>query len=89
MKLKLLLGNIMLTIKYTQPSGAISIIESKTVCVLIPKTEAWDEFKTENTDIITDNMRGIVMYDGGTICVFTEDTHLYIVNENGKTVQTV
>ena len=79
----------MLTIKWTHQGGSINIIESKAACVLVPKTKAWDEFKTENTNTITDNMRGIVMYDGGTICVFIEDTHLYIVNENGKTVQTV
>ena len=79
----------MLTIKWTQQSGAISIFESKMACVLIPKTKAWDEHKNDNPDMVTDNMRAIVMYDGGTICIFVEEAHLYIVNENGKTVQTV
>jgi len=79
----------MLTIKWTQPSGAISISESKHVCTLIPKTKAWDEYKKENADLLSDDMRAIVVYDGGTICVFIGDAHLYIVNSNGKTVQTI
>jgi hypothetical protein len=79
----------MLTIKWTQPSGAISIQETKNACTLIPKTKAWEEYKKENPDIITDKIRALVMHDGGTICVFICEAHLYIVNENGKTVQTV
>jgi len=79
----------MLTIKWTQPSGAINIFESKNACVLIPKTKAWDEYVCDNPDFKADNMRAIVMYDGGTICIFIGEAHLYIVNENGRTVQTV
>jgi len=79
----------MLTIKWTQPNGTISIFESKTACVLIPKTKAWDEFESDNPDLITHNMRGLVMYDNGTIHVFIGDAHLYIVNENGKTISSV
>ena len=79
----------MLTIKWTQPNGTINIFETKNVCTLIPKTKAWDEYKNENPDILSDKMRAIVMYDGGTICIFICEAHLYVVNENGKTVQTV
>lgn len=79
----------MLTIKWTQPNGTINIFETKNVCVLIPKTEAWTDYKKENPDIIQDNMRALVMYDGGTICVFICESHLHIVNSNGKTIQTV
>ena len=79
----------MLTIKWTQPNGAINIFESKTVCTLTPRTKAWDEYMSDDSNLKADNMRGIVMYDGGTIHVFSEEPHLYIVNSNGKTVQTV
>lgn len=79
----------MLTIKWTQPSGAINIFETKNVCTLIPKTKAWNEYKEDNPDLITDKMRAIVMYDGGTIYVFICELYLYIVNSNGKTVQTI
>lgn len=79
----------MLTIKWTQPSGAISIHETKNVYTLIPKTQAWSEYEKANPDFISDDIRALVMYDGGTICVFIGEAHLYIVNENGKTVQTV
>lgn len=78
----------MLTIKWTQPAGAISIFETKNTCVLIPKTKAWDEYFCD-ADIKDDNARAVVMYDGGTIHLFSGDAKLYIVNENGKTVQTV
>ena len=78
----------MLTIKWTQPSGAINIFESKNVCVLIPKTKVWDEYMSDDSNLKSDNMRAIVMYDGGTICVFIGDANLYVVNDNGKTVQT-
>lgn len=79
----------MLTIKWTHPDGAISIHETKKVCTLIPKTEAWSEYEKANPDFISDDIRAIVMYDSGTICVFICEAHLYIVNENGKTVQTI
>ena len=79
----------MLTIKWTQPSGAISIFESKRTCVLTPKSKAWDAHMSNDSDLKSDNMRAVVMHDGGTICVFIGEPHLYVVNENGKTVQTV
>lgn len=79
----------MLTIKWIQPDGATNIFETKNVCTLIPKTKAWEEYKHENPDLISDNLRALVMYDGGTICVFICEPHLYIVNSNAKTVQTV
>ena len=79
----------MLTIKWIQPSGITNIFETKNVCTLIPKTKAWEEYERENPDMISDNMRALVMHDGGTICIFVCEPHLYIVNSNGKTVQTV
>lgn len=79
----------MLTIKWTQPSGAISIFESKRACVLFPKTKAWDEYMEDDSNLKSENMRAIVMYDGGTVCVFIGDAHLYVVNSEGKTIQTV
>ncbi len=79
----------MLTIKWTQPSGAINILETKTAIVIQPRTQSWDEYEKANPDAILKNTRGLVMYDGGTIYVESGDKHLYIVNENGKTVQTV
>ena len=79
----------MLTLKWTQTSGVISIIETRTAAVIPPRTPAFDEYKKENPDFLTDNIRGVVLYDGGSIPVFVEDARLYIVNENGKTVQTV
>ena len=79
----------MLTIKWTQPSGAINIFETKSVCTLIPKTEAWGEYEKENLDLTPGEARALVMYDGGTIYVSNSEPHLYIVNSNGRTVQTV
>jgi hypothetical protein len=79
----------MLTIKWTQPAGAISIHETKDVCTITPRTAAWSEYEKANPDFISDAIRALVMYDGGTICVFSGEPHLYIVNSNGKTVHTI
>lgn len=79
----------MLTIKWTQTAGAISIIETKILTVIFPETDSWVEYKKANPNFTTDEVRGLVMYDDGTIAVMKGDNHLYVVNGNGKTVQTV
>lgn len=79
----------MLIIKWTQPSGIVNLIETKTAAVMIPKTPAFKEYKKENPDLKTNDVRGMVFYDGGTIILSRGEKHLYVVNENGKTVQTV
>lgn len=79
----------MLTIKWTQPSGIISIIETKTAAVILPRTEAWGNVKKDSPDLNIKGVRGMVIYDDATIYVGIDDARLYIVNENGKTVETV
>lgn len=79
----------MLIIKWTQPNGIISLIETRIAAVTLKHTPAFDEYKEENPDLETENIRGLVFYDKGTIVIHMGEVGLYIVNENGKTVQTV
>jgi hypothetical protein len=79
----------MLTIKWTQSNGTVNLLEANEVSIIYSKTEAWKEVEGEFFGS-SSNLKAVIYRDGKyCIPLYFGDQNLYIVNSEGKTVQTV